>query len=593
MQEKTAEQVTRGVNKKAYVFDNVQEHSDVYEGGLLRTSEMKVGTAGTEVTLEDCDDNTFNLDDYLARVAKNERSELTVDNLWDSIDWYHHHDSQTLYVIKTLVKAIPLLNKAYSADITSRFRIPPIALHRSLGDRITKIQPLGTNAEREIEIHGMKRVLEDFDRQIRFTSSGGEEMTLEWVSGDGATFGTFLNLQKYLALTSLDNRDTLRNKFATPELWHTKDKALKAVIETHMGPPATADPSALSKSYTVAGFKKPTNPKQCDHYPAVRALETIWTAQILDCWQVELVVEGSLEQCFEKLVEEKQPLPPLEQLIRKGSVLMQHVRAKELKVKPGKPWTSLQDSSEDDREPFDGDQTLSNSILFKMQFGSWLLLYYAIRDSDIGRVMEQLKIWIFMFAGSSHQLYVTYLTELHCLLKYKSSPSLREAILNNYLVKFGIGIPFHEKDLMQEHHNRKLEAMVHKAGSAFDGTFYHDIISPNVNNFIKSSHIWEVALGLKHHGATHTSPSTAPEVKVLQNEFQVQELSLFQTGHVYKEHKAVNLLSAGYNRIGVGGKLAADIWKSLSRAKFIAEVEKEKKLHATSTSETTVISTEA
>ncbi|KAL0056732.1 hypothetical protein AAF712_016661 [Marasmius tenuissimus] len=241
---------------------------------------------------------------------------------------------------------------------------------------------------------------------------------------------------------------------------------------------------------------------------------------------------------------------------------------------------------EEDCEPFDGDQTLSNSILFKMQFGSWLLLSYTIRDGDIGQVVEQLQIWIFMFAASTHQLYVTYLLELHCLLAYKSSPALREAILNNYLVKFGIGIPFHEKDLMQKHHNKKLEAMVHKAGGEFDGPFYRNIISPNVNNFIKSGHSWETALGLKHLGNTHTSPSASPELKALQDEFKAQGLSLFRKGRIYREHKAKDLLSAGYKRMGTGGKLAANIQKSSSRAKFIAEVGKAKKLNSSTSNDT-------
>ncbi|KAJ8094142.1 hypothetical protein PM082_023350 [Marasmius tenuissimus] len=146
-QRTTSEQAAVGVNRKAYVFDNVQEHCDVYEGGLLRTSQMKVGTEGTEITLEDCKDDAFDLDDYLTRVAKNERSTLTVYKLWDSINWSHHHNSQTLYAVKTLIDDVPVLKKAYSTDITTRFCSAPIALHRIPADRITQIQPLGTNAE--------------------------------------------------------------------------------------------------------------------------------------------------------------------------------------------------------------------------------------------------------------------------------------------------------------------------------------------------------------------------------------------------------------------------------------------------------------
>ncbi|THU94231.1 hypothetical protein K435DRAFT_860767 [Dendrothele bispora CBS 962.96] len=587
LQHSTIEEASRNEVRKCYVLDNCQRNSAVHEGGgVLLKTVMKVGTAATEINLEDCPLDAWNLPDYLSRVSKNLRSTITVDKLWDHVNWSNHHDSQVLYVVKTLVDSIPVL-ASYSKLISDRFRLPPIAIHHIPEQRQTTIQPLGTNSERE----------------IGFTAGGADETTLEWISGDGATFQTFLNLQKYLAPTALSNRDTLRNKIATPETWHAKDKALKAIAQEHFGPSTCTDPSSLSKLYRLSGFKRPSNLKECDHYPTVRGLEIIWAAQILDCWRIVLGVD-ELQSYFKEL-SKKNELLTLEFLLSQGSILVQRyasiggyervlsfrryseLREKELQVKSGTPWDSLSVSNHleeqmnhgvpgnsMDSEVFDGDRSLANSILFKMQFGSWLLLEYAIKDGDVGTVMQQLTIWTFMFCGSTHQQYVTYLLELHCLLEYESSPALKTAILNNYLVKFGLSCQ--EKDLMQEHHNGKLELMVDKSGGDFDSPYYRKIISPNVDNFIDSGRVWESALELKHRSNSHTSPSSQPELRVLLMEFKATELHLFRSGRTYPGHIATDLLSIGYNRLGTEGKLEAFIKKTAARSKFISAIEKEK-----------------
>ncbi|THU84431.1 hypothetical protein K435DRAFT_870254 [Dendrothele bispora CBS 962.96] len=595
MQSETVEQADEGEVGRCYVLDNVQRNYAVHEGGLLVKPIMKVGCTATAVELEDCQKGAWDLSDYLSRVAQNLRSKMTIGTLWNSIDWKNYHDIQALYVVKTLVEYIPSL-KFHSNSISERFRTHPIAIHRIPDDRRTKIQPLGTNSEQEVEIHGMKRCIEDFDGQIGFTGAGADDRLLEWVSGDGASFAAIINLQKYLAPTSLGNRETLRNKIVTPEIWHTKDKALKAIAEEHFGPPTSADPSSLSKLYTLAGLKRPSNLKHCDHYPTMRGLELIWTAQILDCWRITLGVE-ELQTYFENL--DTILLPSLETLISQASNIVSRyisicrynrvlsssthsgVKVKELKVDCGTPWTSNaisnspSEQSNQNNKHFDGNRSLANSILFKMQFGSLQLLKYAIRDGDVGQVIQQLRIWIFMFAGSAHQQYTSYLLELHCLLEYDSSPQLRKAIMDNLLIKFGLGCQ--EKDITQEHHNGRLEMMVDKSGGDFNGSFYRQVIAPNVDNFIKCTKNWETAFDMKTRSRSHTSPNNHPELRALQVEIKSSELHLFRPGRLYPEHIATDLLTNGYNRLGSEGKLKTFITKSSSRAKFIAAIEKEKK----------------
>ncbi|KAL0056573.1 hypothetical protein AAF712_016822 [Marasmius tenuissimus] len=206
MQQSTAEAVAQGKADKSYVFDNVQEYCLVYEGGACRTSEMKVGTSGTAIEDEDCPDGAWDLDDPLSRVIENSQSSLTVDSLMEKIDWVNYHDTQALYIAKALIDYVGRLSKSYTKSVSEHFRSSSLAIHRIPEDRRTKIQLLGTNAEQEVEIHGMKSCIADFDVQIGFTAASGDDKVLEWASGDGLTYATGQNLQKYLAPTDLGNR---------------------------------------------------------------------------------------------------------------------------------------------------------------------------------------------------------------------------------------------------------------------------------------------------------------------------------------------------------------------------------------------------
>ncbi|THU88270.1 hypothetical protein K435DRAFT_917531 [Dendrothele bispora CBS 962.96] len=543
MQEETLEAAQKGTVSKCYLVGNCQRYADVYEGGVLRQSKMKVGTFGIECNLEDCPDNAWDAQDHFNRIAENQRASMSVNDLWTSIDWTHRHNSMSLYVLRTLAEEVSSLKK-YIDIIDEKFK-SSMAIHRIPEKRRTVIQPLGTNAEHELETQ------------------------------------------------------------ATPEAWHAKYTAIKAISETHFGPATSSDPSSLSKLFNCAGLKRPANPKHVDHYPMVHGFKLIWVAQVLDAWRVFLDTDN-LEQYYSDL-DDKQKLPKFDALLENASTLVRqymcsaayervlstrhqtslNIRNPNLKIKPGSLWTrsdtggsveqaqqNTKSNSVTDPVNFDGDRTLANSIAFKMQFGSWLLLDHAIKSGDVGRLMEQLKIWIFMFAGSNHHQYTTYLLELHCLLKFESSPELRTAILNNYLVKFGFKAQ--ERDLMVEHHVGKLEDMAGKAGGDFDDPFYREIISPNADKWIHVTRTFAEAFELRPRKNHHTSPHMRPELRILLNKMKETELHRFRPGRTYPGHIASDILAIGYNKLGTGGKLQSFIQETSFKAKFLIAVQKEK-----------------
>ncbi|KIJ89643.1 hypothetical protein K443DRAFT_154869, partial [Laccaria amethystina LaAM-08-1] len=221
---------------------------------------------------------------------------------------------------------------------------------------------------------------------------------------------------------------------------------------------------------------------------------------------------------------------------------------------------------------FDGDRVLANSILFLQDFGWWTEIAYAVPEGDIGRVFEILKIWIFTFAGSTHQNYTTYLLEVYCLLRYEASQDLRDGILNNWLVnvtgELGRWI---EADLLQEHYNRWLEDMVKKRGGDFDDDFYRHTLSPNVDHFLRIKEEIENAFTLRSRGKTHTSPHLRDELRILLALFKEEKLHLFCSGRTLG-HAAINQFNEGHERLDMG-KLDDFICKSTAYADVIGEIQ--------------------
>jgi len=282
LQASVQDATARGETEWCLILDNVQEYCPVYEGGIARQSILKVGTAATAIRLDDCKPGAFDLQSHLLRLAQKERTKMTVETLWTDIDWQHLRTVQALHWVRVLAGYIPELN-FMSAEISSRFRLPPLAKHRMREGRKTMVQPLGTNAEREIETQGMARAILDFDEQMGLGPEAAENL-ISWVRGDGASYATTLRLQKYLCAIP-DNHQSFRNRIATPEIWHAKATAINSIAANHYGPATSKDPSSLSRSSSLAGFKRPSNLSSCDYYLTVRSMTLIWEAQVLDCWR--------------------------------------------------------------------------------------------------------------------------------------------------------------------------------------------------------------------------------------------------------------------------------------------------------------------
>ncbi|KAJ7321910.1 hypothetical protein DFH08DRAFT_712721 [Mycena albidolilacea] len=585
------------------IIDNVQEYSPVYEHGLGRDNQLKVGTACTAVCYEDCKPGAFNADDHVARVIAQERQTMTAESIFSSIDWTHNQAVACLHFVRVLAEFVPEL-APLRAQITTRFCTAPIAKHLLPEDRKTINQPIGTNAEHELELKGMRAALSDFDQQLGVEPEKSDNI-LSWVRGDGASHATIMRLKKYL-VTSENIYHSFRNVISTPETWHTKATDLNSCASNHFGPAALKDPSSLSRSSNAANMKRPTDLKKCDFYPTSRSMTLIWEARVLDCWRLILNIETDILAHFSTLATAKK-LPTLDDLVAKADTIRQRYASQTAydqslskseydkadpgsQVPSGTPWNSRSTAdatpeSATDNMPglskegpkihreafeFDGDRVLSNTILFLMEFGWWIELNYAIPGGDVGRIIEIFKIFIFTFGGTANQNYMRYMLDLYALLEFECSPDLKEALLNNWLMR--LLRTWLEGNLMQEHNNRWLEDMIRRRGGNFDDKFYRQTLSPNVRNFIRLKEDIESAFELKRRGKAHTSPHLRNETKVLLRLYKEEELHLFRSTRSMG-HAAVNRFDRGYRRLE-GGKLDEYLAQSAEYANLLADMER-------------------
>ncbi|KAE9383972.1 hypothetical protein BT96DRAFT_1008576 [Gymnopus androsaceus JB14] len=130
-----------------FVLDNIQEFQKVWEGGLGRENCMIYGTACTAIGLDDCADNAFDFIDWFMHILKNECAKLTTMMLYDSINWTHIQNIQTLFEFEPSLE--------HMKSTVSELFHSNHAIHCMQDGCKTRVVPFGSNAECEILIPEM------------------------------------------------------------------------------------------------------------------------------------------------------------------------------------------------------------------------------------------------------------------------------------------------------------------------------------------------------------------------------------------------------------------------------------------------------
>ncbi|KAJ7447560.1 hypothetical protein B0H11DRAFT_1878681 [Mycena galericulata] len=576
LRENVAEGIAAGEMRWQYVLDNVQQWCRQRDLRLGRQDVLKVGCAATAILLEDCAPGAFDLQDHLDRVMKQERKEMTTESLYDDIDWDYIHELTALHWVRILVTFIPQLAHLRKA-VEAAFDSEKMTKFRLRRGRKAVVQGLMTNAERETETSGMMRAMLDFEGQMGLDEKAMENLIIT-PRGDGASIAAIWRIRKYLSAHP-NHYKAFRNRVPPgPEIWHTRWTELNALASNFYGPASATDPSALSKSATAAGAKRPSDLKKVDFFPTSRSMTLFFEARVLDCWRIFFGANDIISYFQIRTLT----VPDFDALWENARTLVRRYASQEayhqalsgdfaesadekMKIPRGSSWTAPIDRDEanetggkkkrkkkkkkahTEAPDFSGDRSLANEILFLQDMGWWIIAAHAVPDGEIGRVWEIMKVWIFCFSGSSNRNYANYLLETYCLHRYESSKKFSDAMLNNWLVNLS-GRKWTELDFSQEGFNKWLEEMVEHKGGDFDDHFYRHTLAPNVFHFLRIKEQMEEAFQMKHRGKTHSAPHQRNEFQQLLRMHKEDELHLFRPGRTMK-HAAVNYLERGYQRL--------------------------------------------
>lgn len=103
-----------------FAFDNINKRRRMWQSTIAQCDEVQSGTAATAIKLEDVPVDAFSrkaLEDYM---QQNPRSTLTVQDLWEDIDWEHLRGVGSATVLRVWIRWIPALAR-FRPDVEKLF----------------------------------------------------------------------------------------------------------------------------------------------------------------------------------------------------------------------------------------------------------------------------------------------------------------------------------------------------------------------------------------------------------------------------------------------------------------------------------------
>ncbi|KAI0040280.1 hypothetical protein FA95DRAFT_1611919 [Auriscalpium vulgare] len=535
-------------------LDNNQHTLKQRERRLGRDDQVLHGTAAIVIEAKGFSPEVVDLEAKAQKVSEGRRKELTVDDLLGMIDYEHLDTVASLQWLDTIVTYIPQLAH-YKSDVIELFQTEGSKRIVS-SDRPLDAYPLSTNGKNESLVAELKDTLLDFFKQLG--QSEEDHRRHIWFF-EGSGFARMDWIEPFL------------------ELWHTEWTDLSRIFETHWGDELGRDPSTLGYSAGKINVKKPSNLKKVDYYSGTHLAYLVLDVRIMDCVRIHYECEDIFEEFERRAAEDNLPsLAKLKMVAEHLHRTYSSLRAYHSALRPhdpndqyavplGDPWLKpawmaaadadsqpagassrkqpsakgrakkkTADEDPDAPEAVLGDEALAQTSQFMFDTLMSRNVSEAVPNSDIGRIWEVCKLWVFTFAGSSHTKYPTYLLEMICSLELESSAELREFFLDNWLVNMqGEAGKAIEGDLMIEHNNKILQGMVGRQDATWDGHYLRDIVSPNSFLFGTVKTAFTEGAGLQATRGRHPAPHTRPEFRTLSKIYREEGLHLFREGRSY------------------------------------------------------------
>ncbi|KAI4523483.1 hypothetical protein K525DRAFT_361253 [Schizophyllum commune Loenen D] len=558
-------------------LDNVHNYHLHRDLRIGRENKLLTGIFGALYEAEDyvnASVSAFGVKEKRRFIDEGVRTSITVDKLYNLIDFKHLTTVLALQWVQVLVDYIPEL--AFLAkDVRSLYT--KHATKDQLPVRKTKVHPLACCSKNEMYFNELRDAYTELLAQIGQTrEQHGTNLVV--AGGDGLTVQKTHEMQQML---QFEKSEFDRLEMLLPQLegWHQLYTSNNETAETHYGDPLTSDYSTLGHSATRLGRRRPADLKKLDYAQGSQLMYIVLDARMLDCWRLSFRTDdifeffkvcatgcGGLLPSAEGLFAQAKRLTRAYMSLREHDTVLHGDGIEQLDIPIGDAFDGVieDDSSIDfarinrgkravhtgsqrtatrkatksqkaktksDEHQYAGDLALANSRTFMLMAALSRECVLATAAGDPGRVYEITKFQLFQFAGSSCTNYTDYLLETIIALEYECSPEMKTALLRMSLVNTsGRTNHFCQGDLLQEYFNRLLDAVAQHKGVDYSDRFLREVWSRNVFNVAVLKTEWMEGAGLDQRSAKHSDPSTIAEIRTLLDLYRHHHLHIFRAG---------------------------------------------------------------
>ncbi|KIO29718.1 hypothetical protein M407DRAFT_226543, partial [Tulasnella calospora MUT 4182] len=560
----------KGVRYFLVLYDNVNQYRRPWMESLGIKGVMNNGVAATLVVLEDVPERAFEAEKI--RLGRTTRPELTHDRLVEAIDEDHLRDVVATRVFAILVKHVPALSE-HSAFIDTLFSTT-FARHRMREGRKTEYYPMATSGFDESTTKGNQEVVKD----IFLNQLGMKESTFEKLAvicgGDQMTIARLRSLQNVVATD-----DLAFNRYGwvvpTIQLWHMQWAHLKAIFRCHWF--SGGGKGAFGIRSEAERLRRKINPTKCDFYPSHRFLELSFEAHVLDCvryvnaYQLQHMFSGpfvkatadyilNLARTIERRFMSTEAIYAADGLYDRDPGIYGHPFERPPSNSPsdesgtdggtqptspdfeddGVSFTTYMDAEsifdeaenftlEDETgDEFKGDRVHRNAVTFMRDAALYLEFHYAVREGDIGRVVDVLTLLVFVFWGAGSTNYGTELLHLATNFLFDYSEELKIGILNNWLVNpSGLPNNWYAGDLLQEHHNFWIKTIFNGKTADFDSLFLKEAVALNIVSFQSLRESLYSMFGLQKPGRYEAELKISADINALGAQFLSDHIHKF------------------------------------------------------------------
>ncbi|KAG8689251.1 hypothetical protein FRC08_011031 [Ceratobasidium sp. 394] len=400
------------------------------------------------------------------------------------------------------------------------------------------------------------------------------------VGGDQLTID---RLRKIIRYRATEDNSYKSRSWALPiiQIWHMKLAYLRSLINIHWFPKIGSDLFGFRQG--THALNRSIDPNKIDFYPCHDAVKVVFEGMVLTATYVLLQEEAGLsleptDRMLDGLGTHFAPggryqdcnLDKLEEVAGRiyARYMTTDVYQQALALREAGEssfadlgTTILEELGKLDEQPdyvpnparsSGADLLLGNITLFMRDAFWYLELASAVPEGDVGRIFEVIKLLRFSFWGAAATNYGKELLELASNFLHKFSDSLRETVLNNYLVNpSGLAGRWQECDFFQEHSNKAIKSVFNSKNSEWDSGFLRNSVSVNITGLAHLRDTMLDFLGLRKPGSGQSQPDLTADINVLAKHYLEGQVFTFSPGRS-QECVATDMFEAGLNKLEQG-----------------------------------------